>query len=407
MKYFLKFKYFISLFLLLSLSMPYISKTSSLRIDHLFILLPLFAILSLAKTPSVYTRKYFIILLIYIFFLIRLLFNLTLNRDFFQLGIQYSYYLTAYAYLIIFNEDIRKNTDTYIKIFKIIIFYISIYSIIQFIFRDSSLVSIITEYYSGNVDKNVMSKVEISLTNLRASSIFVQPSSNGLYSIIAFFYMYMLYQIDKTKITKILYIISIISGMLSATKTFLFAFLILFPLLKLIENPVKFIKNILLYIFYLLVLIYIGYLTIPYIKKVIDWFFNFGISYFFKARFSSVNGWLANDYTVINDNIITGIGINVFKYRYADSMPLMLIMLGGVFFIILSYIQYLLTINYSKIFFYERMALLFVIILISTSFPAFIQARIIIFYILIDNILIIYCKNKVREKDENHTYIIR
>lgn len=381
----------LSSFFLVSLFLPYLVPGFSLRIDHLFIFFPLLLLVIPHKfsfNQSLF-RKFFVsfIFITYLFLLLYFTAS-TINRTFFQLIVQYSYYFSTISFLLIFQKQLTSYSSSYLNLSVILITVVIMYSFIQFLFPNTSLVKLTTLYYSGTIGGG-MSKVYEALTQLRASSLFVQPSSFGMFCLISYCYVSIYNKSKELLSLKVLLICIIIAGIFSATKVFLFGFLIFYFLTKFFTSPSKFFLKLPIYILLMFTFIAVAFYINPFVRKIINWFFDYGFIYFIESRFSPNSGYLSENYNVILQNIFLGVGINVFSYKYADSMPLMLVLLGGVP-LLLYYIQYILTISYSRIFIIERFSLLATLIIVSSSFPVFIQSRIIPFYIILDFIIVSY-----------------
>ena len=379
----------ISSFFLISLFFPYIKPGFSLRIDHLFILFPFVLIITSYKHSlnKILFLKFCLASIYFSYLVFLLYFNeLTINRTFFQLVIQYSYYISTIAFLLVFYKELTSHSLKYINIAIILITFSIIYSFIQFFFPNSSFVSFITLYYSGTIGGG-MSKVYEALTQLRASSFFVQPSSFGMFCLISYCYVSLYNKSKELVLFRILLACIIVAGIFSATKVFIFGFFIFYLLTKFFSSPSRFFLKVPIYLIFISTFIALAYYINPFVRKIVNWFLDYGIIYFFESRFSTDSGYLSENYSVILQNIYFCVGINVFSYKYADSMPIMLLLLGGLP-LLFFYLQYIFTISYSRIFIIERLSLLATLILVSSSFPVFIQSRIIPFYIILDFIIV-------------------
>ena len=393
---------YFSYVMLLSLFLPYLSKFKGLRLDHfilggLLVLLPLFIVIkgNIRKNIAIYT---FLAFFSYLFLFLRIALDSGIDWYTIKLLNQYSYILSSLSLFLLFRF-IRTDFLRILIFIFVVSIIVNVFGIVQFFYWDSSFVSTINTYYSGELmflQKAKLTTLEAALSLRRASSIFVQPSSYGVFNLMIIALALGAAEVFAKSRAKWIVFISLVAGLiggiLSSTKTFYYSVVLLFILYSFLigkRKPASYLKS-LGYAGLSLLCFLLLYPYIPYGVRLVNELYDSGVWYIFSTRYDPQVGILTSSYPVFLNNLVLGVGRNAFDYKYLDSMPFMTTLLSGVVFSVMFYLVVAFVLfrsfklkKVTKL--HSSMFCLNVLFLpLSIGFPIYIQARIIPIYFLLN-----------------------
>lgn len=383
---------FISIVLLF---MPYMGNTR-LRPDNVLLMLLLLCF----PVVLFYIRDMKILLYLIVsvaplcYLVVRLLWQFDWSQAplFFRFINQYSM-LCSGGILYIFLRKFGVNFVDYGQSLLFVSCIISIFAIFQFVYRDSLIVEVISNLYGRKREfpgiDHAITMTQYALMNHRASSFFTQPSSLGAFSLLAVALGFQLLRFCKQNMFVVFSILlALIAGILSSTKVFLLGIAILLTLIFLPRISLGSLVKLFITLVLFLVLLYLSKN-----QYVVDLVVNINEQGFFNALFGSrfaEGGYLDNSVTSIFHDpgiMIHGLGLNLNTERYSDSMPVMVVMLGGGLFLLLFYLPVV------TLFFIVScsggvsrklpiISLHVVYLLVSIAFPVYIQNRLVPIFVV-------------------------
>ena len=302
---------------------------------------------------------------------------------------QYSMFFSSILYFIFIRRFCSQNA--FFRAFAIIAAIVCVYGLIQLLFPHSLLVTHLIPLYAGQPEQiRELSKVEQALRNLRASSIFVQPSTFGAFALLANAVAVWGMKNTSAKRFKYLMVFSVIGGIASVTKTYLLGAMLFF--LYLYGKNIFTIKR-LLHACALFFFIFFGIDIVSkgYFSAILEKMVRLGVfQALFGTRFGAGGTITSGMHQITSLNgLLVGGGSETRFLFYADSMPYMLLLLSGFAFLVVFYLPILfllfLTIR-SKVTAYLKrpfVGLNLVYLFLSLAFPIYIQARLFPLFVIL------------------------